>query len=326
MTILTTPDSPRAFLEFLHGDARDGFVVSAFKDPANMQGLTQSSHRVIDRDSAAQEIVARSERENVYICPSVFRGRKRTEESIIETRVVFLDRDGATFPRRMPTPTLTMETSQGSYQDFWRLDHPIPGAAACNLLRRIAAACGCSMAATSPAQPMRVPGTPNRKPERHGEMVRIVDWNPYARTVPGSFGHLPPVDEVPRYVPNDVTVDVTRGQAVLARVHLSPRMRKVARGANTRHDGSEYESRSEGDAALVLALVRADLSDDDIASAFMASPRGTEFIARKGRRGMEKRLARLIGDVRAFAASHAPLGPPATVVVGSWNEVRHAPD
>ncbi len=296
-------DDPASFLTFLHGGEQRGTIFIARKPVADPPGFRNDPYPVSRLDDAAAAIIAWSRDAETYVSVAVFEDNSRERENVRHVRFLWLDRDEQSLSATLPSPTLTLETSPGHFQDFWRLCEPVPYAVAEDYARRIADACGCGHQATAGNQVMRVPRMINHGvgKDRAPAMVRVMRYLPFALYGIGSFAHLPTASAPTK--PAEKTGGIVDGMAALRRAvpRLSPRMRACAMGEPiTKADGSPYDSESERDMALTTALVRAGLTVSETAAAIRETHRGHMLAGRKGERDTWKRLLRDATKVQAW--------------------------
>jgi len=288
-------DDPASFLTLLHGGEQRGTIFIARKPTVNPEDFRNDPYPVARLDEAAAAIVAWSRDAETYVSVAVFDGGGRERTNIKHLPFLWLDRDEKPFCAALPEPTLTLETSPGRFQDFWQLCEPVPYAAAEDYTRRIADACGCGHQATAGNQVMRVPGTINHGvgKDRPAALVRVTRYLPFALYGIGNFAHLPTASAPAKPVAR--TDGIVDGMAALRRAvpRLSPRMQACAMGEPiTKADGSPYDSESERDMALTMALVRAGLTVSETAAAIRETHRGHMLAGRKGEEDTWKRLLR----------------------------------
>lgn len=116
----------------------------------------------------------------------------RTKRMIAECSWAFLDRDRNELNDSLPTPTLTVETSAGSFQDYWHLDSGVDVETIEDLNRRIASVCGCGFQAIDAPHVFRIVGTRNFKAKNNREIVRLVEQSDAVYAL-SDFDHLPAV-------------------------------------------------------------------------------------------------------------------------------------
>lgn len=112
-----------------------------------------------------------------YHCAHLLTGRRRVKENAAPVAALYVDGDGAKVPKDLPQPTLTVESSPGRHQFYWRLTRPIPPEKAEDLNKRLAYAMGADKSGWDLTQLLRPPGTRNHKYARvHDEppTVRII--------------------------------------------------------------------------------------------------------------------------------------------------------
>ncbi len=191
------------FLERRFGEVYTGYAVLGFiKDGITTHGYINLQSP--DRWERAAHIIARHiETHDCYVAVGVFKettkrnattgkNEYRTTEMIAFVGSLYLERDDHPYPDTFPPSSYTVETSTGSFQDYYTLTTAIDADTAGQYLRRLAAAAGLGNQAVDVARLLRLPGTINRKPERSGETVRVVT-DTGARYRLDDFEHLPQV-------------------------------------------------------------------------------------------------------------------------------------
>ena len=299
-------DEPTSFLTLLHGGEERGTIFVARKPTANPGDFRNDPYPVSRLDDAAAAISVWSRDAETYASVAVFDSDRRERENVRHVRLLWLDRDEKPLSATLPAPTLTLETSPSRYQDFWMLHAPITLAVAADYARRIASVCGCGNQAVAGNQVLRVPGTINHGvgKDRASWIVRVVRYLPFALYGIGNFKHLAPAPVLAETIV--VMGGIVDSMAALTRAlpHLDPRMRACAAGEPiTRRDGTPYPSESERDQALVSDLVRAGLTDNEIAAAFLETPRGHILVRRKGGRDAWLRLMKMAAKARIWLAA-----------------------
>lgn len=282
----------------------------------------------------------------------------RTKEMIRTCRWVIADLDRHSLSPYLPPPTVLIETSAGSLQAWWELVEPVDADICGSVNRWIAASCGMGNEAVGATTILRVPGSRNRKRYRQGEIVRIIAERDATYTIE-DFTHLRPAEESQVHaLPDDAVptktattildrieapicthtmresgldVDVNLkdkdGDAIWAAVasHLNDRWLACAEGEPiTRSNGEPYKSESNRDQALLSALARIVSDDNDLAAAFLATPRGQALIARKGAQDIIWRLNRMIHKARILVRPHHPPTGAATFITLDGAVLAHA--
>lgn len=195
------------FLERRFGEVYTGYAVLGFiKDGITTHGYINLQSP--DRWERAAHIIARHiETHDCYVAAAIFKETKRrnpatgrdefrTTDMIAFVNALYLERDDNRYPNTVPPPSYTVETSTGSFQDYFDLDEHIDAGTAGRYLRRLAAAAGLGNQAVDAARLLRHPGTINRKPTRNGEVVTVVsDTGAVYRLE--DFDHLPDVQPTP---------------------------------------------------------------------------------------------------------------------------------
>lgn len=304
-------DDAASFLAFLHGRGERGNLVIARKPVAGPEAFRADAYPVTCLEGAAAMILALTGGAEVYVSVSAFAGERRTLENALHTYVLWLDRDDRPLSGKLPTPTLTLETSPGRYQVFWLLARPIQPDVAEDCARRIAHACGCGAEAVAANQVVRLPGTINHGigKGRSPFVVRVAHYFPYALYSIGNFKRLPPALALPPAPVQPVlrSRGIVDGLAALRRAypHMAPRMRACAAGEGiNKPDGSPYPSESERDQALITAFVRIGLTNEEATAAFIETHRGHMLVARKRDRDPWARLMRMAAKARKWLADN----------------------
>lgn len=212
MSTTATTDIAAAvsFIKRRFEDIHTGYAVLGFiKDGVTTHGYINL--QAPDRwERAARMIELYIETHDCYVAAAIFKETKRwnatkaqkdgkkggwdyrTTDMIAFVPVLYTDRDQHPYPDTLPAPSYTLETSTGSFQDYYTLDKAIDADTAGHYLRRIAKVCKIGHEAVDAARLLRLPGTINRKPERSGETVRVVtDTGAVYRLA--DFEHLPQV-------------------------------------------------------------------------------------------------------------------------------------
>lgn len=111
--------------------------------------------------------ISRNENErNVYFCISLLRKKERKKENCPSTALVWADLDEVT-PESLGNflPPITVESSDGRWQAYWRMSTTVPPLQAEEYSRRIAYHAGADTSGWDLVQLMRVPMTRNFKHE-----------------------------------------------------------------------------------------------------------------------------------------------------------------
>ncbi len=270
-----TTDIPAAvdFLRRRFDDTHAGFAVLAFiKDGNTQHGYVNL--QAPDRWERARLIIGRyAGTHDSYVAAAVFsdtvrknattgKNEYRTTDMIAFVTALYIERDDHAYPDTMPPSSYTVETSKGNYQDYLTLDKPTDAETAARYLRRIAAACGLGNQAVDAARLLRLPGTINRKPDRAGEMVRVVDETEIVYSL-GDFDHLPDIAPMPMKNGTAATGDKVRfvpGERRPALLRIAGAMRRVGADQDAIHAALEHANENQCDPPLddeeVQALAR----------------------------------------------------------------------
>lgn len=290
--------TPLAFLEALYGDQTRGTLFLA-GGPRRADGKMPGWHdrayglaRPGTLEAMARHAEAATQREEVYLSMAIYAGPKRQQSQAVLFPVLFADLDGGSIPLSVPEPTITVLSSLGHRQCFWKLNRPAQPSPALDLNRRIARATGADMSGWDATQVLRMPGTLNHK--RGGCLVATEAATGVMYQVE-DFQHLPAVPSftAPATGVLGATVEADSAAWDQVKARLSRRMWAVAMGDATNYEGDE----SRADMALLCGLLAAGLTADEAASAFAATPRGRMLMDRKGEDRFQYLLA--LGVARA---------------------------
>jgi hypothetical protein len=126
---------------------------------------TRSALRWIDRE-------AEDDRELYHCAHLVGRWRRRKTDAL-PLRSLYVDLDGPLPANPLVEPSVTVESSPGHYQAYFRLNRPVAPPEGAALNRRLAEALGADISGWDLTQLLRIPATVNHKyPER--ALVRLV--------------------------------------------------------------------------------------------------------------------------------------------------------
>lgn len=132
-------------------------------------------------EAARYALEESDEGRNVYHCAHLLSERRRSKGNATSVSCLWADGDGAEIPEGMPHPTLTVESSPGRYQYYWRLERRVPPGEAEEMNKRMAYAVGADKGGWDLTQLLRVPGTRNHDYARvHAEpsVVRVKGERP----------------------------------------------------------------------------------------------------------------------------------------------------
>lgn len=179
---------------------------------------------------------------DLYFCPTLLVKPKRIKDNVRTSLVAWADLDECDPENLKLKPTLTIQTSPGRWQAYWRFDGPVAALDVEDINRRIAYAHadqGCDKSGWDLTQLLRIPGTKNYKRLDKGEIhsVKVVDFDASRIYKPSDFNIYPAVAGTnkpdipfPRKLPNISADDIM--ERVRASIH--PRtwelFRKVPEG------------------------------------------------------------------------------------------------
>jgi putative DNA primase/helicase len=212
----------RDFLERRFGHETHGYAILAFIPASG--GPIRHEPIALDRDrdtrwkTAARHLRRYAENHDCYLAVPNYATAptakaKRTTAMIGHLDALYCERDAALLAPQLPLASLTVETSDGRYQDYWLLDQPTDVPTFEGYNRRIAVACGIGFEAVDATRLLRVPGTRNHKPSHRGEIVRLIACSDRRYTL-ADFDHLP---EISAPVAAPLAAAVDDGERVPAR-------------------------------------------------------------------------------------------------------------
>jgi predicted transcriptional regulator len=180
MTMPPDADGTRArFFNTLFGNY-EGYVCIAIL-PKNMRGgMDETFFHWPDQEDQINKFCGDSKHAgNVYVCPQVLSGKRRTKENIISTPTAWADLDLCNPENLLVPPTVAVESSPGRWQAYWRfagVDNVDPDDAE-DLSKRIAykhADEGADRSGWDLTQLLRVPYTYNYKYTSQGGIAPVV--------------------------------------------------------------------------------------------------------------------------------------------------------
>ncbi len=101
----------------------------------------------------------------VYHCAHLVTRQERKKASAAPMMALYVDGDGAKVPEDIPQPTMTVESSPGREQFYWKLKYPISPELGEHLNQQLAYAMGADKSGWDLTQLLRPPGTSNHKYE-----------------------------------------------------------------------------------------------------------------------------------------------------------------
>ncbi|WP_338445851.1 DNA-primase RepB domain-containing protein [Pelagerythrobacter marensis] len=208
------------------------------------------------------------ENHDYYFCPNPFDAPRNTKGRAMATRYAWSDIDDADPMRFKPQPNVLWETSTGRFQGLWIWRKTVPAFEAEQYTKNLWKLYGGDRGAWSANKLLRVPGTINHKPERHGETVRLVHYDARPKRVPEAIRdlsemHKPSCDrggvDPSRYDPHEVMRRYRRSMGLVAGTLMTARI--VMR---TDRSGAVYQ--------IVSAMATAGATDDEIAAVLLVNP------------------------------------------------------
>lgn len=181
------------FLQFIFAE-HVGYVCIAKRIP-NTNVFEEAFFEWPNEIEALKTYLDRSTSANVYYCPMLFEGRKRSKEGVLVCTAAWADLDDCPPDKMLVPPTFEVETSPHRYQALWLFKEPASPADAEDVSRRIAYFHKDSGADTSGwdlTQLLRMPFTNNFKYQaaQGAPMVKILKAKSYRYTLE-SFHEYP---------------------------------------------------------------------------------------------------------------------------------------
>lgn len=171
------PDKPETFVNIFYG-----------KRPPGEQGKVNKERYEYykecfyswpgEAEQAATDILEKSEKGyNVYSCAHLFIEPKRSKKTAASVACLYADGDGAEVPGWMAPPSLTVESSPGRHQYWWRLKRRMAPDAAQELNRLLTYEIGADKSGWDLTQLLRIPSTKNY------DYAEVYDEVPIVRVV-----------------------------------------------------------------------------------------------------------------------------------------------
>lgn len=242
-----------------------------------------------------------------YFCAHLLTACRRKKEAAAPVLALWADADGPV-PADAPEPTAVVESSPGHAHLFWRLRRPLSPTAAEVLNRRLVLSLGADPTGWDLSQLLRPPGTRNLKYEARPTVeLAFLDE--------GAVYHereldlaLPELPEVPDQTSTEGAAAPHSSPKPSLETNpypgefwgLSARAKNLSREGNA-GAGKPYESRSEADFAVCLAMFSAGYEEDQIRPVLTDPANGiSEKYREKGRHG-ESYLALTLRKARLYA-------------------------
>lgn len=121
---------------------------------------------------------------DLYYCPNSFKARRRKAQLGHNTPYAWADCDAYHPAGYEPEPGVIVETSKGSYQALWLFDTAVKASVAEAYSKKFVYDFGGDKGGHSVTKLLRVPATRNNKPERNGDLVKLLkfDLSPIPRS------------------------------------------------------------------------------------------------------------------------------------------------
>lgn len=322
MSATTTVAGPSAtdlydFATALHGDL-DGFLaLFSGRRAADNRDLQepQSAYFAYPDEIPAAAAWLRDQngagREG-YIGTHLVRERRRRKESACPVNALWADVDHSRGGPDRLRATLTVESSPGRMQAYWRLSRPVEPAVAETLNKRLGVALGCDASGYDLTQLLRAPGTISFKyPER--PIAEIVEHDPARVYDPDELDRLLPplpVDPPRRRRPAAVTGE---GSGDMPPVLLDAEGMATWRGERpkVKTDGSGQIDRSASLPKIGRALFDAGATRPTIERALAERDEALDWRKYTGRRDQGEQYAKVVDLLEREGRK-----PAATIAVG----------
>lgn len=164
--VKTTEEARNDFfrLVFEHGT---GLVCIAYKNPLET-AMTEEYWEFPDQLEKMCSAISEKALTltHIYFCPQLLKTKKRVKGNVEYCKVLWADLDTCNPQLLQVQPSIIVQSSQGRWQAFWRLQDPLPPLQAEALSRKIAyyhASQGADKSGWDLTQLLRVPYTPNYK-------------------------------------------------------------------------------------------------------------------------------------------------------------------
>lgn len=202
------------FLKLLFG-RNEGFLCLAFATPDKKSFY----ERFFRYPEQLPEILFAIEKDgvgtNAYFCPHLFREKRRHKDLVITAPVAWADLDACKPENLLVQPSVSVQSSPGRYQAYWRFESPVEPTDAEDISRRIAYYHheeGADRSGWDLTQLLRIPFTTNHK---HGnDQVKILkaNRNKYELVDFGAYpvppGYVMADEPMPEQLPDETPEDI----------------------------------------------------------------------------------------------------------------------
>jgi hypothetical protein len=162
---IAKPSDLEQFIHFLF-DGLEGYMYVVAKEPDNPDSWDQVFFEYPDQaTTAVKAINTYSNTHEIYIAPSLFKGKNATKESVKVTQVLWCDFDGNTPSEFNLPPSYIIRSSEpGHEHTYWKLDQPLTSVEAIeDYNRRLCYKYGADVSGWDATQVLRPPYTINHK-------------------------------------------------------------------------------------------------------------------------------------------------------------------
>src|SRR5258706_3163825 len=219
-----TTERRRDFFRLIFGN-ETGYVCIAYKGQTDKSFDEKFFLYPEQLDDMCEDIDKRAlTLTHVYFCPQLLKAKRRKQSDVSRCPVLWADLDTCSPQLMMVEPSIVVQSSQGRWQAFWRMDNalePEEAEAICLRIAYLHADQGADRSGWDLTQLMRVPYTPNYK---YGDLktapvVVVIQTNP-ALYRPGDFIKYPPYEAL-KFVndplPNEEELPKEEPEEILAR-------------------------------------------------------------------------------------------------------------
>jgi hypothetical protein len=162
----TTGGTRKDFFRLIFGESQ-GIVCTAYKNPLDTDMSEEYWEYPSQLDQMCDAITERAKTlTHVYFCPQLLKARRRVKGNVEDCTALWADLDTCNPQLLQVPPSIVVQSSQGRWQAYWRLQFPLPPLEAESICRKIAyfhASQGADKSGWDLTQLMRVPYTPNYK-------------------------------------------------------------------------------------------------------------------------------------------------------------------
>src|SRR5882724_1678113 len=165
------------FFKYLFGPSVKGYVCLAQLSKSK-EGFKEHFFKWPDQlDDMINYVGKYTFTHNLYLCPQILNTKVRRKEHVIACPTAWADLDECSPDECIVPPTISLETSEGRFQAYWRFEDPLEPEEAEALSRKIAyyhSFQGADRSGWDLTQLLRVPYTHNYDHGREDEIVKVL--------------------------------------------------------------------------------------------------------------------------------------------------------